>query len=118
MRNKNVAIAVMAAVSAAISLAGPANAEAPGAAFAVAPVGDDVLQKAAGREDVAEIAQADQAATVSRNSVGDNSHTGAVQISDNAFQNLQGLAVLNVNTGNNVAFNAAMNVNISINSNP
>ena len=83
-------------------------------AFAALPVSDDLLGRIAGREDVAQIAQADQAATVTRNSVGDNSTTGEVRISDNAFQNLSGLSVLNVNTGNNVAINASMNVNISL----
>ena len=80
-----------------------------------APVSDTTLQTMAGREDVSQITQANQAATVSKNSVGDNSATGEVRIADNAFQNMSGLSLLNVNTGNNVAINASMNVNISIN---
>ena len=96
-------------------IAAPAHGVTPAADGAFAgPVADDVLQAVAGREDVTQIAQADQAATVTRNSVGDNSATGEVRISDNAFQNLSGLSVLNVNTGNNVAINASMNVNISL----
>ena len=85
-----------------------------GGTFAAAPVADEMLGSIAGREDVAQIAQSDQAATVTRNSVGDNSTTGEVRIADNAFQNLSGLSVLSVNTGNNVAINASMNVNISL----
>ena len=56
----------------------------------------------------------DQQATVTRNSVGNNVQTGDAKISDNAFQNLSGLSIVSVNTGNNVAMNAAMNVTISI----
>ena len=44
----------------------------------------------------------------------DNVATGDVRIDAQAFQNLQGLSLLNVNTGNNVSMNSAMNVNISI----
>ena len=73
------------------------------------------LQAIAGREDITQISQADQTAEVSRNSVGDNSITGSSRVDGNAFQNMSGLSILNVNTGNNVAINASMNVNISIN---
>ena len=86
--------------------------------FAASAVSDDVLQAAAGREDVVQISQAEQNAAVSRNSVGDQVVTGTAQISGNAFQNMSGLSILNVNTGNNVAINAAMNVNVSLNPGP
>lgn len=86
--------------------------EAPFAGKAV--VKDEALGAIAGREDRAQVATADQVAGVSRNTVGDNSRTGEARIADNAFQNMQGLSILNVNTGNNVAINAAMNVNISL----
>ena len=110
------AITKMAVFATALILAAPGLAESGSepAAFQIDPVSEDMLKAIAGREDVTQIAQADQAAAVSRNSVGDNSVTGEVQISDNAFQNMSGLSVLNVNTGNNVAINASMNVNISI----
>lgn len=77
-------------------------------------VEDEALRAIAGREDRAQVATTDQVAGVSRNTVGDNSRTGEARIADNAFQNMQGLSILNVNTGNNVAINAAMNVNISL----
>lgn len=77
-------------------------------------VSTETLQKTAGREDVTQISQAEQNAQVTRNSVGDNSVTGNSRIDGNAFQNMSGLSILNVNTGNNVAINAAMNVNVSI----
>lgn len=75
---------------------------------------DDALQQVAGREDTLQISQASLMAGVSRSSVGANSVTGNAQIDGNAFQNMSGLSILNVNTGNNVAINAAMNVNVSI----
>ena len=67
-----------------------------------------------GREDTRQYSQADLKAGVANNSVGDHAVTGAAEIDGNAFQNMSGLSILNVNTGNNVAINAAMNVNISI----
>ena len=89
-------------------------AVAQDAPFAGKALAEDALGAIAGREDTTQISQADQVAGVSRNSVGDNVRTGDAKIADNAFQNLQGLSILNVNTGNNVAINAAMNVNISL----
>jgi len=82
--------------------------------FAAAPLDDGTLGAAAGREDTQQAATATQVAGVSQNSVGDNVRTGDARIADNAFQNMSGLSNLNVNTGNNVAINAAMNVNIAI----
>lgn len=87
------------------------QADAP---FAATALGEDALGAIAGREDVAQVATAVQTAGVSRNSVGDHVATGDARIADNAFQNMSGLSILNVNTGNNVAINAAMNVTISI----
>lgn len=90
----------------------PPGAPAPFSADAIA---DTALAGIAGREDTNQQSTANQNATVTRNSVGDNARTGDASISGSAFQNLQGLSILNVNTGNNVAINAAMNVNIAIN---
>jgi hypothetical protein len=72
------------------------------------------LERVTGREDVAQLAQSDHTATVTENSIGDNSVTGDVGVTDSAFQNLSGLSVININTGNNVAVNAAINLNISL----
>lgn len=112
------------ALLAAICVSGPALAQqsspaeaapaADGGLFAAQVMDDKALQAIAGREDVNQHSQAEQAAGVANNSVGDNVRTGDAQISGNAFQNMSGLSILNVNTGNNVAINAAMNVNISI----
>lgn len=86
--------------------------------FGAAPaIGETDLGKVVGREDTgAMIASATQRNTVSNNSVVGRSTTGAVQIDGNAFQNLQGLAVISANSGNNVAINAAMNVTVNITS--
>lgn len=106
----------------AISLqAGPGadRADEAGASpFAVAAIGESELGAIAGREDTAQIARNEQVAGVANNSVGDNAVTGDARISDNAFQNMSGLSILNVNTGNNVAINASMNVNVSISPGP
>jgi hypothetical protein len=98
--------------------ASPAADVAPAPAegsFDAAPVGDVALQAIAGREGTSLIAQADQVATSANNGVGDDSRTGDINISDAAFQNASGLTLLNINSGNNVAINASMNVNIVIN---
>ena len=79
-----------------------------------AAVGETTLGAVAGREDTQQQASATQTAEVSRNSVGDHVSTGEARIDGQAFQNLSGLSILNVNTGNNVAINAAMNVTISL----
>lgn len=86
--------------------------------FAATAISENALGEIAGREDTNQISYAQQTSNVSRNTVGDNSRTGDARIADNAFQNLSGLSILNVNTGNNVAINASMNVNIAINPAP
>ncbi|RDE06317.1 hypothetical protein [Sphingomonas aracearum] len=80
-----------------------------------AAVDDGALGRIAGREDTgAQIAIADQRNTVSGNSVSGQSVTGNIVIDGNAFQNLQGLAVISANSGNNVAINSAMNVTVNL----
>lgn len=88
--------------------------EATAGIFRAQAVSEATLKTIAGREDTNQISQAKLNAGVSQNSVGDNSITGTATIDGNAFQNMSGMSILNVNTGNNVAINAAMNVNISI----
>ncbi len=78
------------------------------------PVAEGKLAKIAGREDVNQVTQSDQANSVGNNSVGDNSNTGTIEISDNAFNNMNGMTILNANTGNNVAINAAIQLNIAL----
>ena len=84
------------------------------AAFAGALAEAD-LGKVTGRENLgAMVASAAQRNTVANNSVVGTSMTGNVQIDGNAFQNLQGLAVISANSGNNVAINSAMNVVVNL----
>lgn len=92
--------------------------EAASGIFRAQAVSEATLRTIAGREDTNQISQAKLTAGVSQNSVGDNSITGTATIDGNAFQNMSGMSILNVNTGNNVAINAAMNVNISISQAP
>lgn len=106
------AIAIPAAITAAPAVA----QDRP--VFAAPVLTETDLRTVAGRQDTTQVATASQTAGVSRNSVGDNAVTGDARIADNAFQNLSGLSVVNVNTGNNVAINAAMNVNIAITPRP
>ncbi|MEH3048198.1 hypothetical protein [Sphingomonas adhaesiva] len=92
----------------------PFAAQAQQAAPFGEAIADQSLGAIAGRQDTQQEASAVQTAEVTRNSVGDNVSTGEARIDGQAFQNLSGLSILNVNTGNNVAINAAMNVTISL----
>lgn len=114
MRSYIMALGLMATAA-----GGPAFAQtvAPaGAAFDEATaIAEDDLGALTGQADTGTmIATATQRNTVSNNSVSGNSVTGAVQIDGNAFQNLQGLAVISANSGNNVAINSAMSVTINM----
>lgn len=84
---------------------------------AVTPVTDAELHAIAGRADLNALtqrAEARNSSTVSNNSVNGTSVTGEINFDGSALQNLTGLAVFSVNTGNNVSINAAMNVNVGI----
>ena len=92
----------------------PSETEAP-AVFADAKVVEErQLAAIAGREDVNQFTNADQNNAVKGNNVGDNSVTGQINISDQAFSNTNGFVVLNANTGNNVAINASIQVNVAL----
>ncbi len=77
-------------------------------------VSASILATATGKADLAQLSIANQENNVAGNSVIGNSTTGAVSIDGNAFQNLNGLAVINANSGNNVAINSSLNVNVAI----
>lgn len=87
----------------------PAEARAFSAASAASL---RTLETATAREDLSIVAQTQQTSTVSRSSVSGNVTTGAVGVAGNAFQNATGLTVVNSNSGNNVAMNGSINVNI------
>jgi hypothetical protein len=88
--------------------------DAPSAFGAAGVIADDQLGAIAGRANLNLLSQSDQAATVSQSSVSGTSTTGDIAIDGQAFQNLSGFAMLNANTGNNVAMNSSMNVSIAI----
>lgn len=95
----------------ALALAVPAGAQM----FGQTAVAETVLQKVAGRADLAQEIRAANSAMVTGNRINGDSVTGAVSFDGQAFQNLNGLAVISANSGNNVAINASLNVNVSIN---
>ena len=99
------------AVIAAGLLAGAATAQNP---FASAPVDDAELGKATGREDIHQLTKAELQAGVANNSINGDSTTGTINIDGQSFQNMSGLSVLNANTGNNVAINSSMQVNVAL----
>lgn len=88
--------------------------------FAGDPLSEANLARVSGRDGTPTWVSANSSsnAQVGGNSVGDNSATGALQVSDNAFQNVSGISMVNLNTGNNSAINAAMNINVLINQAP
>jgi uncharacterized iron-regulated membrane protein len=78
------------------------------------PVQEAGLAKIAGREDLAQVTQSEQTNAVTGNSVGDNANTGMISLQDNAFRDMNGFTIVNANTGNNVAINATIQVNIAL----
>jgi hypothetical protein len=89
-----------------------------GAPFAGAAIANDSeLAVVTGKADIRSLQQAANAtntSTVSGNIINGDPVTGAISIDGAAFGGLNGLAIVNANTGNNVSINAAMNVNVSI----
>ena len=106
-----VALVMMIAGGMSIQTAQAQLFDMPGAA-----VDETTLGSVTGRADLNQLAQSQHVASVKDSSVNGNSETGAITIDGNAFQNLSGLAILNANSGNNVAINASMNVNIALTS--
>ena len=103
-------------LAAAVSATPPANPPAvPAPPFEDASSLDDQsLGKATAREDLNQLAVNTQTASVSSNSVSGVTNTGTATFADQAFQNVSGLTVINANTGNNVAINGAITVNLTI----
>ena len=87
---------------------------APALAQLGPPISDANLGMIAGKTDIAQGIRATNVTTLTDNQVTGNSVTGTIAISDRALSNINGLAVISANTGNNVAINASLNVNVSI----
>lgn len=100
------------AATLALEAAAEANAETPFGGAQV--VEEQQLATIAGREDLAQVTNAEQSNAVTGNDVGDNSVTGTIVLSDQAFSNTSGFVILNANTGNNVAINASIQVNVAL----
>lgn len=81
---------------------------------AATKVSTDTLGSVTGRADLSQVIRASNSSTVSNNSVTGNSVTGTITFNDGAFQNLNGLSLLSANTGNNVAINSSLNVNVTV----
>jgi hypothetical protein len=98
----------------------PDPVSATPAPFAAQPLDDAGLARVSGRDGTPTWVSANSSsnADVGGNSVGDQSPTGALQVSDNAFQNVSGISMVNLNTGNNSAINASMNINVLISQAP
>lgn len=92
------------------------DAAPPDRLFGEQPLNEEELSQVTGlQESGAMLALSRNHAVVSDNEVGDNTTTGDVSVSDNAFGNVSGFSMVNMNTGNNSAINAAVNINLQVN---
>jgi hypothetical protein len=101
-----------------ISAANTGQAGEAGSVFGGPAVSELELGAISGKQNIAQSGAVDQESVVSHNSVNGTSVTGVIQFDGQAFQNMNGLAVINANTGNNVSFNSSMLVNIVIGTQP
>jgi hypothetical protein len=93
----------------------PAGAQTmpPGAT----PVADSLLADARGMADMRLVEQTttiESTGTVQGNTINGDFTTGMVTLGNGALDNFNGLALFNINTGNNVAINSSMTVNVAI----
>lgn len=103
----------LAAQTAPVSVSVPVAAESPFGAATI--VGNDALGTVTGQADLAQVVEARNTATVSGNNVSGQSQTGTISFDGSSFRDLNGLSLLSANTGNNVAINSSLNVNVAIN---
>ncbi len=81
------------------------------------PVDDTILAETRGMADMRLVEQSTtntSTSTVQGNSITGDFTTGTVNLGNGALNNFNGLALFNINTGNNVAINSAMTVNVAI----
>lgn len=105
-------LAVVAAT--ALLLAAPALAESDQPFGSGATLSEGQLSGITGQANLAQDIRVNNTAEVSHNSVVGTSVTGTISFDSQSFQNLNGLSVLSANTGNNVAINSSLNVNVGI----
>ena len=80
------------------------------------PVDDTILAETRGMADMRLVEQSTtntSTSTVQGNSITGDFTTGTVNLGNGALNNFNGLALFNINTGNNVAINSAMTVNVA-----
>lgn len=93
------------------------SADAQPTSSGAATVSDDLLADTRGMADVRMVEQSttvSSASTVQGNTITGDFSTGMVNLNNGALENFNGLALFNINTGNNVAINSAMTVNVAI----
>ena len=82
-----------------------------------APVVDSLLAEARGMADIRVVQQTTtttSTSTVEGNTINGDFTTGTINLGGGALDNFNGLALFNINTGNNVAINSAMTVNVAL----
>jgi hypothetical protein len=120
MRKISTPMTMIVLLAAAAGLSGTARAAEPPAAAAPSPFGAaptvdaEQLRAVTGQADLVQEVRAQNTANVSHNSVNGQSQTGTISFDAASFQNMNGLSVLSANTGNNVAINSSLNVNVAI----
>jgi hypothetical protein len=83
-------------------------------AFDAKPVDDRQLGTIAGKTDLSQLASAQARGTVAGNTINGNSATGTIHFDASSFQGGNGLSIVSANSGNNVAINSAMSVNVTV----
>ena len=110
--------ACMVAAPAMAQTTEPRPAATDNATLAAAPfdtaVDADTLGTITGKADLSTVISAKNTSNVSNNSVTGNSVTGSIAFDQSSFSGLNGLSLLSANTGNNVAINSSLNVNVVI----
>jgi opacity protein-like surface antigen len=94
-----------------------APASAQPVASGPTPVADNLLAEARGMADMRLVEQTttiESTGTVEGNTINGDFTTGMVTLGNGALDNFNGLALFNINTGNNVAINSSMTVNVAI----
>lgn len=76
-------------------------------------IADREIAQVAGQADLTQVAESTNVASVTNNRVIGNTATGTIAFDGQAFQNVNGLLVVNANTGLNAAMNASMQVNVA-----
>ena len=94
-----------------------ALAEQADAMFGAPPVSEGELAETKGKAgiDNGMVAIANSSSNVTNNRIGNNSVTGGVNISDNAFQGASGFSIVNINTGGQSSIVSGMSVVLQIN---